>query len=114
MPLWLQGALEAAQAAIISALVVVAPIVAVWATAGFQNGQFEVLARLARRGAGPGICRDFSWVASTLNAPMPKRFYERNRAAQGNSGVRTVARFAKRLEAVPLGRKDSNSKKKEQ
>ena len=47
MPLWLQGALEAAQAAIISALVVVAPIVAVWATAGFQNGQFEVLARLA-------------------------------------------------------------------
>ena len=47
MPLWLQGALETAQAAIISALVVVAPIVAVWATAGFQNGQFEVLARLA-------------------------------------------------------------------
>ncbi|MBX7443023.1 MULTISPECIES: DUF6350 family protein [unclassified Arthrobacter] len=47
MPLWLQGALETAQAAIISALVVVAPIVAVWATAGFRNGQFEVLARLA-------------------------------------------------------------------
>ncbi|MHC6231671.1 cell division protein PerM [Arthrobacter sp. MMS24-T111] len=47
MPLWLQGALETAQAAIISALVVIAPIVAVWATAGFQNGQFEVLARLA-------------------------------------------------------------------
>ncbi|HKU02420.1 MAG TPA: DUF6350 family protein [Arthrobacter sp.] len=67
MPLWLQGALEAAQAAIISALVVVAPIVAVWATAGFENGQFEVLARLAGQswllvhgvplelaGAGPG------------------------------------------------------------
>ncbi|WP_285244758.1 DUF6350 family protein [Pseudarthrobacter sp. fls2-241-R2A-127] len=47
MPLWLQGALETAQAAIISALVVIAPIIAVWATAGFQNGQFEVLARLA-------------------------------------------------------------------
>jgi hypothetical protein len=47
MPLWLQGALETAQAAIISALAVIAPIVAVWATAGFQNGQFEVLARLA-------------------------------------------------------------------
>lgn len=47
MPLWLQGALETAQAAVISALVVIAPIVAVWATAGFQNGQFEVLARLA-------------------------------------------------------------------
>ena len=47
MPLWLQGALETAQAAIISALVVIAPIVAVWATAGFQNSAFDVLARLA-------------------------------------------------------------------
>ena len=46
MPLWLQGALETAQAAIISALVVLAPIVAVWATAGFQNSAFDVLARL--------------------------------------------------------------------
>jgi hypothetical protein len=47
MPLWLQGALETAQAAIISALVVVVPIVAVWATAGFQNTAFDALARLA-------------------------------------------------------------------
>ncbi|XAS68066.1 DUF6350 family protein [Micrococcaceae bacterium Sec5.7] len=47
MPLWLQGALESAQAAIISALVVVAPVIAVWATAGFQNSHFDVLARLA-------------------------------------------------------------------
>ncbi|MDR7161286.1 hypothetical protein J2X42_004018 [Arthrobacter sp. BE255] len=47
MPLWLQGGLETAQAAIISALVVIAPIVAVWATAGFQNSSFDVLARLA-------------------------------------------------------------------
>ena len=47
MPLWLQGALESAQAAIISALVVAAPIVAVWATAGFQNGATDALARLA-------------------------------------------------------------------
>lgn len=47
MPLWLQGALESAQAAVISALVVVAPIIAVWATAGFQNGGPDVLARLA-------------------------------------------------------------------
>ncbi len=46
MPLWLQGALESAQAAVISALVVLAPIVAVWATAGFQNNNFDVLARL--------------------------------------------------------------------
>jgi hypothetical protein len=47
MPLWLQGALESAQAAVISALVVVAPILTVWATAGFQHGGFDVLAGLA-------------------------------------------------------------------
>jgi hypothetical protein len=47
MPLWLQGAIETAQAAVISALVVIAPIVAVWATAGFQNSAFDSLARLA-------------------------------------------------------------------
>jgi hypothetical protein len=47
MPLWLQGALESAQAAVISALVVIAPIVAVWATSGFLNSGFDVLARLA-------------------------------------------------------------------
>lgn len=47
MPLWLQGALETAQAAIISVLVVAAPVAAVWATAGFQNPGFDALARLA-------------------------------------------------------------------
>jgi hypothetical protein len=47
MPLWLQGALESAQAAVISALVVTAPIVAVWATAGFRNPKFDDLATLA-------------------------------------------------------------------
>ncbi|MET4589919.1 DUF6350 family protein [Arthrobacter sp. 754] len=47
MPLWLQGAIETAQAAIISVLLVVAPIVAVWATAGFQHTGFDTLAALA-------------------------------------------------------------------
>ena len=47
MPLWLQGALESAQAAIISALVVAIPIIAVWATGGFLNGAPDLLARLA-------------------------------------------------------------------
>ncbi len=46
MPLWLQGAVESAQAAVISALVVIAPILAVWATAGFQDGRPDILARL--------------------------------------------------------------------
>ncbi|MET3810709.1 DUF6350 family protein [Arthrobacter sp. UYEF3] len=47
MPLWLQGALESAQAAVISALAVIAPIVAVWSTAGFKDTGFDFLARLA-------------------------------------------------------------------
>jgi len=47
MPLWLQGALESAQAAVISALAVIAPIVAVWATAGFRDSGFDFLARLS-------------------------------------------------------------------
>lgn len=47
MPLWLQGAFESAQAAIISALVVVLPLVGVWATDGFQNRNVDALARLA-------------------------------------------------------------------
>ena len=47
MPLWLQGALESGQAAVISALAVIAPIVAVWATAGFRESGFEFFARLA-------------------------------------------------------------------
>jgi hypothetical protein len=47
MPLWLQGALESAQAAIISALVVVLPLIGVWATDGFQNHTIDFLARLA-------------------------------------------------------------------
>lgn len=47
MPLWLQGALETAQAAFFSALLVVVPIVAVWATGGFLTPGFDALARLA-------------------------------------------------------------------
>jgi hypothetical protein len=47
MPLWLQGGLESAQAAVISALAVLVPIVAVWATSGFGNAGLDVLARLA-------------------------------------------------------------------
>ncbi|WP_284977612.1 DUF6350 family protein [Arthrobacter sp. fls2-241-R2A-200] len=47
MPLWLQGGLEAAQAAFISAIVVVLPLLGVWATDGFQNRNVDFLARLA-------------------------------------------------------------------
>ncbi|WP_284974288.1 DUF6350 family protein [Arthrobacter sp. efr-133-TYG-104] len=47
MPLWLQGGLEAVQAAFISAIVVVLPLLGVWATDGFQNRNVDFLARLA-------------------------------------------------------------------
>lgn len=47
MPLWLQGALESAQAAFISSLVVILPLLGVWATDGFQNRSIDFLARLA-------------------------------------------------------------------
>ncbi|WP_426006389.1 DUF6350 family protein [Paenarthrobacter sp. NyZ202] len=46
MPLWLQGGLEAVQAALISAVVVLLPLVGVWATDGFQNRNVDALARL--------------------------------------------------------------------
>ncbi|WAJ33898.1 DUF6350 family protein [Arthrobacter sp. FX8] len=83
MPLWLQGALETAQAAIISALVVVAPIVAVWATAGFQNGQFEVLARLAGQ----------SWLL-VHGVPLELAGAGPQAATHGGTGV---------LSLIPLG-----------
>ncbi|NUP59393.1 MAG: hypothetical protein HOQ06_07935, partial [Pseudarthrobacter sp.] len=83
MPLWLQGALETAQAAIISALVVVAPIVAVWATAGFQNGQFEVLARLAGQ----------SWLL-VHGVPLELAGAGAAAASHGGSGL---------LSLIPLG-----------
>ncbi|MGO4433738.1 DUF6350 family protein, partial [Paenarthrobacter sp. RAF9] len=47
MPLWLQGGLEAAQSAFISAIVVVLPLVGVWATDGFKDRNVDTLARLA-------------------------------------------------------------------
>lgn len=74
MPLWLQGALESAQAAIISALLVAAPILAVWATAGFLNGAPDALARLAGQAwlliHGVPLLLDIAAVGSA--APHPQ------------------------------------------
>ena len=83
MPLWLQGALETAQAAIISALAVIAPIIAVWATAGFQNSSFDVLARLAGQ----------SWLL-VHGVPLELSAAGSDAAGNGESGV---------LSLVPLG-----------
>ena len=47
MPLWLQGAFELGQAAVISALVVVLPLTGVWFANGFTDRDFGSLARLA-------------------------------------------------------------------
>lgn len=47
MPLWLQGMLESAQAAIISAVLVLVPLSVVGATGGFRDGAVDQLARMA-------------------------------------------------------------------
>jgi hypothetical protein len=83
MPLWLQGALESAQAAVISALVVLAPIVAVWATAGFQNNNFDALARLGGQ----------AWLL-IHGVPLHLTMVAGEAAAQPESGT---------LSLIPLG-----------
>ncbi|WP_307081366.1 cell division protein PerM [Arthrobacter agilis] len=50
MPLWLQGVFELGQAAVLSALLVVLPIAAVWLTGGFADRTAESAARLAGQG----------------------------------------------------------------
>jgi hypothetical protein len=83
MPLWLQGSLETAQAAFISALVVIAPIIAVWATAGFRDGHFDTLARLAGQ----------SWLL-VHGVPLQLAAAGTEAAAHGEAGAMTL---------VPLG-----------
>lgn len=46
MPLWLQGAFEFAQVALLSALFVLLPLIAVWLADGFSDRSFVSLARL--------------------------------------------------------------------
>lgn len=50
MPLWLQGVFELGQAALISALLVLLPVAAVWLTGGFADRTPESAARLAGQG----------------------------------------------------------------
>ncbi|OFI37682.1 hypothetical protein BIU82_07340 [Arthrobacter sp. SW1] len=83
MPLWLQGALESAQAAIISALVVVLPLVGVWATDGFENRRIDFLARLAGQ----------AWLL-IHGVPLTLETVDLGNAAQPGNGV---------LSLFPLG-----------
>ncbi len=83
MPLWLQGVLESAQAAIISALLVIAPIALVWLTGGFANQQWDAAARLAGQ----------SWLLIHA-VPMELTASETTAAAEGTVGT---------LALVPLG-----------
>ncbi|GAB4100816.1 cell division protein PerM [Sinomonas halotolerans] len=46
MPLWLQGGVEAAQAVLISAVLALVPVVAVWATGGLGDAAPDAVARL--------------------------------------------------------------------
>lgn len=83
MPLWLQGALESAQAAVISALLVIAPIALVWLTGGFANQQWDAVARLAGQ----------SWLLIHA-VPMQLAASGTTAAAEGTAGT---------LALVPLG-----------
>ena len=89
MPLWLQGALETAQAAIISALVVIAPIIAVWATAGFLNTEFDALARLAGQ----------AWL---LIHGVPLKLADVGSGAAGSAGSGTLTLIPLGLTLIPF------------
>lgn len=83
MPLWLQGGLEAGQAAILSAIVVVLPLVGVWATDGFENRNVDALARLAGQ----------AWLL-IHGVPLHLAQVNLGTAAQPDSGM---------LSLIPLG-----------
>ncbi|WP_026533177.1 cell division protein PerM [Arthrobacter sp. H41] len=50
MPLWLQGVFELGQAAVLSAVLVLVPVAAVWLTGGFAERSAESAAQLAGQG----------------------------------------------------------------
>ena len=50
MPLWLQGVVELGQAAVLSALLVILPLIGVWFADGFTDRDFASLARLGGQG----------------------------------------------------------------
>jgi hypothetical protein len=89
MPLWLQGAIETAQAAVMSALAVIAPIVAVWATAGFQDSAFDTLARLAGQ----------AWL---LIHGVPLELAEIGSGAAGSAGTGMLTLIPLGLTLIPF------------
>ncbi len=83
MPLWLQGVFELAQAAVISALLVVLPVAVVWLTGGFADRGPEAAARLAGQ----------AWLVMH-GVPLVLQF------PAGTAGPEAVAGL---LHVVPLG-----------
>ena len=83
MPLWLQGAFESAQAAILSALLVVLPLAAVWWADGFRDQTTDGLARLAGQ----------AWLISH-GVPLKLTFTDGLSSASDHSGT---------LSLIPLG-----------
>jgi hypothetical protein len=83
MPLWLQGVLELGQAALLSALLVVLPVAAVWLTGGFADRTPESAARLAGQG----------WLVMH-GVPLVLRFPEVLTGAESATGL---------LRVIPLG-----------
>ncbi|GAB3518537.1 cell division protein PerM [Arthrobacter monumenti] len=72
MPLWLQGAFEFAQVALISAILILLPLVAVWLTDGFADRSFDSLARLGGHAwlLIHGVPLDLQLAAGTTSRDM--------------------------------------------
>lgn len=89
MPLWLQGVFELGQAALISALLVVLPVAAVWLTGGFADRTAESAARLAGQG----------WLVMH-GVPLVPQFPAGVAGAEASAGLLHVIPFG--LILVPL------------
>ena len=70
MPLWLQGVVELGQAAVLSALLVILPLIGVWFADGFTDRDFASLARLGGQGwlLIHGVPLTLTFPAGTLDS----------------------------------------------
>ena len=70
MPLWLQGMIELGQAALLSALLILVPLIGVWFAGGFTDRDFTSLARLGGQGwlLMHGVPLTLTFPAGTVGA----------------------------------------------
>lgn len=77
MPLWLQGAFEATQMFVISALIVAIPLAATWFTGGFAQQDVSVAARLAGHIwlLGHGVPLELTQTSGPSSASLETGFF---------------------------------------